>query len=159
MEQLKKNMSKATVEKPRRVGKLPRSNLPKKPQKPKETKIKMPEKHKLFYNAFTDISTEKIEFEDEETAEILNSIEDTCIPFHFDHFLKLHDYYPIYDFKTQIEERDGPEEKRFSYKDVLEDVAKNLKKWMELREKSIAEHISKTWYLYIDAEERPRLKQ
>lgn len=154
MEQLKKNMSKSTLQKPRRVGKLPRSNLPKKPQKPKETKIKMPEKHKLFYNAFTDISTEKIEFEDEETTEIINSIENTCIPFHFDHFLKLHDYYPIYDFKTQIEERDGPEEKRFSYKDVLQDVATNLKKWMELREKSIAEHISKTWYLYIDAEEK-----
>lgn len=154
MGQLKKNMSKSTVPRPRRTGKLPRSNLPKKMPKPKETKIKMPEKHRIFYNAFTDISTENIEFENEETAEIINSIEDTCIPFHFDHFLKLHDYYPIYDFKTQIEEREGAEEKRFSYKDVLKDVSKNLKKWMELREKSIAEHISKTWYLYIDAGEK-----
>lgn len=153
MEQIKKNMSKP-IPRPPRIGKLPRSNLPKKVPKPKETKVKMPEKHKIFYNAFTDISTELIEFEDEETAEIINSIEDTCIPFHFDHFLKLHDYYPIYDFKTEIEEREGAEEKRFSYKDVLENVSQNLKKWMKLREKLIAEHISKTWYLYIDKEEK-----
>jgi len=149
MTQMTRNMGPPFV-KPKRVGKLPRSYYTPKKRIIKEEPIVIPSKALLFLDAFTDETMGDVHLEGTEAIDILNSIEDNCIPFYFDHFLQLHDYFPIYDFQTKIQMREGSEESRFFYQDVVSDVIKGVKHWEARREKQMNEQIKKTWYLYVD---------
>lgn len=145
MSEMKRNMA-PPFKKLKQKGKLPRSYIPQKQKKIKKISVELTDEMKLLYEAFTDDTIKDLEFDQKD----LNSLQDDCIQFYFDHFLKLHDYIPAYDFKTNIELLEGPEEKRFAYKDVLEDVFTSLKKWEKNQQKLLEYHIKKTWYLYVD---------
>lgn len=147
-EQLKKNLA-PPYKRPKRVGKLPRSELPKRKIIVKKDSKPMAELDKLYYKAFVsgDHLNDVVD-EDPAEMEILKSLETNCIPYYFDHFLKCKGYFPVYDFKTDIETAEGIEEANFRYDDVLDDVLKNLNHWMTLKQDVIKKNILRTFYLY-----------
>lgn len=72
----------------------------------------------------------------------------SIVPFYFDHFLSINGYQPNYNFKSQIELRDGAEVDRFQIKSLLPDVLEKFEK-CQLKKKKIAdEHISKNSKMY-----------
>lgn len=106
------------------------------------------ELEKLLVRAFTNEDENVPHRHSAEDLEILRSLQSKCIPFHFDHFLRLHDYFPSYDFKTEIELRDGDEGKRFRYEDVLDDVYRLLDVWERKRKEQVDQDIRRTLQLY-----------
>lgn len=134
----------------KRIGKLPRSTLPKREPKPPKPQSPLSMRVKLFYEAFTDMTVTDVSLDKEENIEILNSLQSNCIPFYYDHFLKLHNYIPIYDFKTDIECRDGAEEKKFKYLDLMAEVEDAMKNWERYKKIEEEHFIRKGWYLYVD---------
>lgn len=129
-------------------GKLPRSILPKPKRNVVVKRASASELEKLLIRAFTDENENVQHQHSAEDLELLRSLHSNCIPFHFDHFLRLHDYFPSYDFKTQIEMRDGDEAKRFRYDDVLDDVYRLVGNWERRRKEQVDEDIRKTLQLY-----------
>lgn len=103
---------------------------------------------KLFYKAFTNKPPQHMDFQSADDAAILRSLEANCIPFYFDYFLRQRNYFPVYDFKTEIEMLEGSEFKQFHYEDVLDDVHRLLKEWERHRQRLIEEHVIQTWHLY-----------
>lgn len=149
IEQLKKNLA-PPFKPPKRQGKLPRSylHIPKKIIKIKTEKIS--DLNKLYYKAFTNKEPTEMENQNPNDIELLTKLQQNCIPFYFDHFLNLHDYYPSYDFKTKIELNEGQEIKRFLYTDVLDAVLNSLEFWEKRKKLNIQEHIYKTQFLYVE---------
>lgn len=147
VEQLKKNLAPPSRTQ-RPPGKLPRSILTKPERKVVVKRAAPSELDKLFVRAFTSNDEDVLRLQSSENFEILRSLQFHCIPFHFDHFLRLNDYLPSYDFKTQIELRDGDEMKRFRYEDVLDDVYRLLAVWERKRKEQVEQDIRNTLQLY-----------
>lgn len=135
---------------PSRIGKLPRSRLPEKKKISKVKQIPLSESQKLFYKAFTNVDPLNAPLLQSHDTEIVRFLEASCIPFYFDYFLKNHDYFPDYNFKTEVEEKEGPEMNRFKYKDALVTVRRNLEVWEKRKQAMINAHIQRTWHLYAD---------
>lgn len=127
---------------------LPRSYLPKIIPVVPMVKTEITELDKLFYRAFTDQPPQRMEEQSAEDAAILRSLEANCIPFYFDFFLRQHNYFPDYQFKTEIELLDGDEYGRFRYEDVVDDVHRRLVVWEAQKQIRIEQHIQQTWHLY-----------
>lgn len=148
--QLRKNLAppyRRPKDKPRE--RLARSVLPRKVIKKKEIKVEVTELDKLYYLAFTDHDVpQHMKFDNADDAAILRTLEANCIPFYFDVFLRQNNYFPVYDFKTEIELREGSEYKLFKFEDVLDDVQTNLRMWEAQKLKRMEEHIRQTWHLY-----------
>lgn len=148
-EQMKKNLE-PPYQRPEGVVKRERRFLTKRKKIEHIEKVEISEVDKLFYKAFTECESSKLqEFKSADDVAILKSLQDNCIPFYFDFFLKQHDYFPSYDFKTEIELREGPETNHFKYEDVLENVFEFLRQWEQHKQQQIEKHIRETWHLYI----------
>uniref|UniRef100_A0A182M560 Uncharacterized protein n=1 Tax=Anopheles culicifacies TaxID=139723 RepID=A0A182M560_9DIPT len=52
----------------------------------------------------------------------------------FDHFLRMTGYEPDYDMVSQVQQRDGPEENFFNYKQLVPGVLKKLQQWQHLQQ-------------------------
>lgn len=154
VEQMKKNLA-PPYKAPKRVGKLARSWLPKAAPPPKKQLVKMAEIDKLYYKAFTETDPEIcLEYTKPSEMVGLKTLEANCIPFYFDYFLQNRGYFPVYDFRTDIEVAEGDEEEKFYYRDVLDDVLQNLKTWTEQKAALIQAHIVRTFELYkVDSDE------
>lgn len=145
---MRKNLAPPFV-RPIKRSKPERSVLPKQVVKKKDKTIEITELDKLFYKAFTDHEApQHVQFDNADDAAILRTLEANCIPFYFDVFLRQNNYFPIYDFKTEIELREGSEYKQFKFEDVLEDVQNNLRIWETAKQKRMDEQIKQTWHLY-----------
>lgn len=148
--QLRKNLAPPYV-RPKATTKerLPRSVLPLKVIIKKEVIVEVTELDKLYYKAFTDHAVpQHMKFDNADDAAILRTLEANCIPFYFDVFLRQNNYFPVYDFKTEIEVREGSEFKLFKFEDVLDDVQTHLRMWQSEKQKRMDEHIKQTWHLY-----------
>lgn len=150
LEQLRKNLAPPYIRpKPNAKERLPRSVLPRKIIKKKEIKVEVTELDKLYYKAFTDHAVpQHMKFDNADDAAILRTLEANCIPFYFDVFLRQNNYFPVYDFKTEIELREGSEFGMFKFEDVLEDVQNNLRIWETEKQRRMDEQIRQTWHLY-----------
>lgn len=137
----------------KRIGKLPRSYQPKRKPAPQKPQSPLSLRVKLFYEAFTDMTVANVNLDDDENIKILNSLQSNCVPFYYDHFLKMRNYIPVYDFKTDIEIREGPEENRFKYQDVMPVVKHAMADWERYRKIEEDHFIRKGWYLYEDKDE------
>ncbi|XP_055383757.1 uncharacterized protein LOC129613639 isoform X2 [Condylostylus longicornis] len=112
----------------------------------------IPEKIQFFYEALHDIQDmpEITKKDHVEIEEILTGIEEESITFHFDHFLRINDYEPDYNYKTQIEIIDGSEENYFKYEDVIPYVKQQVEVWEKNRIIKIKQHIEENQKLYTD---------
>lgn len=148
--QLRKNLAPPYVRpKTKTKERLPRSVMQRKVRVPKEIKVEITELDKLYYKAFTDHTPpQHMKFDNADDAAILRTLEANCIPFYFDVFLRQNNYFPVYDFKTEIEMREGSEYSQFKFEDVLEDVQNNLRMWETQKQKRMDEQIRQTWHLY-----------
>ncbi|KAM7356312.1 uncharacterized protein ACRADG_002117 [Cochliomyia hominivorax] len=152
MQKVVKNLE-PPYEKPKKhpSTKLPRYYLRKPYKPPKIEEKKISERAKLFYRAFhdDDLPLEGEEFktgfqpEDDEMPEHI-------VPFYFDHFLKINGYTPNYNFKTQIELRDGPEIDRLQVKSVIPEVEERMQQWEIMKRKIMEENIAKNPKMYVD---------
>lgn len=149
-EQLTKNLAPRPLP-PTVAPKRYRSVLPVRKNVVIENPIQISDLDKLFYRAFSEDHQMVPLYHSEDDHAVLRSLQSNCIPFYFDFFLKQHDYFPIYDFKTEIELTEGPESKHFHYEDVLDDVNQSLDVWERNRQKQIEKHVRQTWHLYNSA--------
>lgn len=127
---------------------LARSHLEANVRPPKVVKIEITALDKLFYKAFTDKPAQHMSFQSADDAAILRALEANCIPFYFDFFLRQNNYFPSYDFQTEIELHEGSEFEHFHYEDVLDDVHEKLMQWEQNKQQRMDEHIQQTWHLY-----------
>lgn len=145
--QLKKDLA-PSYRQQRPPGKLPRSILPKPERKVVVKRAEATEQEKLFIRGFTDENENQPHQFSAAELNILQSFGPKCIPFNFDFFLQLHGYIPSYDFKTEIELRDGDESKRFRYDDVLDEVYRRMGDWEKKHEEEVKQDILKALRMY-----------
>lgn len=88
-----------------------------------ERPLVVPKSIQIFRKAF-DESFEGASDGLMDDMDTMQAFESLCVPFHLDHFLKLHGYVLQSRVRTRVETRDGPEENRFKYRDVIEDTMK-----------------------------------
>lgn len=137
---------------PPRKRPIPMSRLRKRPP-PTPPKPPAPtHQQRLFIEAFTDKDITDIDISSNDSRKILKDIQRACMPFYFDHFLALHGYFPDKDFTTKIERREGKEEDKLHYKDVLPAVKERLRKWKQHQNSVKKYNISQTVDLYRDPE-------
>lgn len=148
MKGLKKNMEPPFKKSPR-TGRLPISKLPPPPEKPPPEPPVPTLREQIFVEAFTDRKVRDVDIGAKDSQKILQDIERSCMPFYYDYFLeKNFGYHAEKEFVTVVERREGPEENRFKYKDVLPTVMKRIAKWERQRDYVKQYNISQTKYLY-----------
>lgn len=130
---------------------LPISRLPPRRKKAKKPPSRLTSVEKIFLSAFADDEAPP-DLKSEENQKYLRDIENSTMPFYYDHFLKLHGYVPDKNFVTMVEQRDGKEEDRFRHKDVLPQVMQRIKIWEKTQEMIKKYHIAHTAFLYEDRE-------
>lgn len=151
MKKVVKNLQ-PPFQKSKRPSKLPRYYLKKaiKPIVVEEKKIT--ERAKFFFRAFHEdvgILQETDDIKDS-IIDIEDGVQEQIVPFYFDHFLKLNGYTPNYNFKTQIELRDGAEVERLQVKSVIPEVLERMEQWQELKRKVMEDNIAKNPKMYVD---------
>ncbi|EDX15358.1 GD12025 [Drosophila simulans] len=75
-------------------------------------------------------------------------MQEQIVPFYFDHFLKLNGYTPNYNFRTNVDMRDGPEFSRLKVREVLPDVLARLENWETMHKKIMEENIQRNPKMY-----------
>lgn len=125
----------------KRMGKLKRYYLREKVMPVVEPVIIIPKSVRLFRKGFNADTVD----------DDITNLFDT--PFNFHHFLRVRGHLPMIDehssnMITQIERRDGPEESRFHYRDVVDNVLKRYKVLNRKLEQKRMDDIKKTAHLY-----------
>lgn len=147
MKKVRHNLEPPFV-KPKRVDKLPRFTIKNKPKK-KVTKEKRVSEHtKLFFRAFNDEGDVTHLQDARDSIFVMDTIQEQIVPFYFDHFLKLNGYTPNYNFKTNIELRDGPEMSRVALHSVVPEILERLDKWEAGRKRIMEDNIQRNPKMY-----------
>ncbi|EDW28196.1 GL19072 [Drosophila persimilis] len=133
---------------PKREGRLPRLFLKKRVVKQPVQKIVISENTKNFMRAFKDDGEVIGDSLTQDSLMVVDNMQEQIVPFYFDHFLKINGYTPNYNFKTNIELRDGPELARFKVKEVLPDVIIRLENWELMHKKIMEENIQRNPKMY-----------
>ncbi|XP_037947818.1 uncharacterized protein LOC119679498 [Teleopsis dalmanni] len=123
--------------------------IPKKERPPKiiEKKV-IPDKVRFMFHAFHD-DTEDIENVPNAGMSVITNLDkQVAVEFYFDYFLSLNGYTPNYNFKTQVELRDGPEINRMNVEEVLPEIVDRLGKWEETKQKIMEESILRNRHMY-----------
>lgn len=136
--------------KQRRVGRLPRLIIKKRDKTVPPPKKKISERTKFFFRAFHEDGEVMQSSHIHEGLAQVDTMQEQIVPFYFDHFLKLNGYTPNYNFKTQVELRDGPEEDRIKISHLLPDILHRLENWEEKKKKIMEDHITQNPKMYID---------
>lgn len=132
----------------KREGKLPRSELPKKPPPVEVIKPLLSPIEEEYIRAFTELgSDEEIKF-DEKAREMIDRIKYESIPFYLDHLLDKIGVKIAKETEEKAERILLDEAQNFKFKDVLPSIRTQVKLWQQLRDKSKQENIRKTPYLY-----------
>uniref|UniRef100_A0A1B0G0F1 Uncharacterized protein n=1 Tax=Glossina morsitans morsitans TaxID=37546 RepID=A0A1B0G0F1_GLOMM len=136
--------------KPKPTGRLPRYVIKKRRKIVEEPKPKISERTKFFFRAFHG-EDEVMQMTDiRESIAHVDNIQKQIVPFYFDHFLKLNGYTPNYNFKTQVELRDGLEVNRLGVQAIIPEVMTKLEQWERRKKTIMEEHISGNPKMYID---------
>ncbi|XP_067647974.1 uncharacterized protein [Eurosta solidaginis] len=147
MKKVRKNLEPPYV-KPKRVGKLPRYLIKRKERKISFKEQRVSEHTKFFFRAFHD-EGDVMQLQDaRDSIFVMDTIQEQIVPFYFDHFLKLNGYTPNYNFKTQIELRDGPEIQRVAVRSVVPEILERLDKWESVRKRTMEDNIQRNPKMY-----------
>ncbi|XP_030375607.1 uncharacterized protein LOC115624895 [Scaptodrosophila lebanonensis] len=146
MKKVKRNLE-PPYKPPKRVGRLPRLFLKKPVKEQPIPPVVVSEHTKFFVRAFKEADDPGDTFA-RDSLMIVDTMQEQIVPFYFDHFLKIHGYTPNYNFKTNIELRDGPEINRFRVRDVIPDVLQKLENWEFTRKKIMDENIQRNPKMY-----------
>ncbi|XP_068151659.1 uncharacterized protein [Drosophila tropicalis] len=131
----------------RRVGRLPRLHPKKRIVKVEKLPPVISEHTRNFMRAFKEDGAIG-ETMTHDSLMVVDNMQEQIIPFYFDHFLKINGYVPNYNFKTNIELRDGPEINRFQVRDVIPDVLQKVENWEQLHKKIMEESIQRNPRMY-----------
>ncbi|KAH8381103.1 hypothetical protein KR200_001046, partial [Drosophila serrata] len=136
MKKVRKNLE-PPYKKPKREGRLPRLYLKKRVIPPKKEEIVISEHTKNFVRAFREDG-----FSGDQGTHtsllVADNMQEQIVPFYFDHFLKINGYTPNYNFRTNVDMRDGPEFSRLKVREVLPDVLLRLE-MLDVQQKKIME--------------------
>lgn len=115
---------KKTFEPPTKPAKAPtkRYHLRPKAIVHEQPVVIVPKSIQLLRKAFGDAFEQSAA----DSVDVLQQFESLCVPFYFDHFLELRGHKPQVTQRTRIEMRDGAEERRFKYHDVMADTMKRF---------------------------------
>ncbi|BFF93416.1 uncharacterized protein DMAD_11276 [Drosophila madeirensis] len=133
---------------PQREGRLPRLFFKKRVVPVPEKKIVISENTKNFMRAFKDDGEVIANSLTQDSLLVVDNMQEQIVPFYFDHFLKIHGYTPNYNFKTNVELRDGPELARLKIKEVIPDVLIRLENWELTHKKIMEENIQRNPKMY-----------
>lgn len=136
---IKKNIL-PPYQKPRRTEKLKNSFIVKKHKKVVVPPKQISKRTRFFFEAFHG-EDEDFEATKRDSIDIMDTIQESNVPFYFDYFLSLNDYKPNYNFKTKSDIRDGPEEELVKFRSLLPNVLDKLNKWEQLRKKVMETNI------------------
>ncbi|KAH8255429.1 hypothetical protein KR038_002910, partial [Drosophila bunnanda] len=134
MKKVRKNLE-PPYKKPKREGRLPRLYLKKRYVPEKKEVVVISEHTKNFVRAFREDGYSG----DQGTHTSLlraDNMQEQIVPFYFDHFLKINGYTPNYNFRTNVDIRDGSEFSRLKVREVLPDVLLRLE-MLEVQQKKI----------------------
>lgn len=131
--------------KPKKTGPLQRLYLKKRIPKVVVPPVVISENARNFLRAFTEDGIVIEGFTQDAGAE---SAQDQIVPFYFDHFLKLNGYTPNYNFKTNIEIRDGPEINRFQIREIIPEVLQKVDNWENNNRKIMEDNIQRNPKMY-----------
>ncbi|XP_060660244.1 uncharacterized protein LOC132794038 [Drosophila nasuta] len=146
MKKVRRNLE-PPFKKPKRVGPLQRLHLRKRVKKIVKPPIVISENTRNFVRAFAEDGVVSEGFS-QESVMVLDNLQEQIVPFYFDHFLKINGYTPNYNFKTNIELRDGPEINRFRIKEVIPDVLQKVEQWENMHKKIMEENIARNPKMY-----------
>ncbi|KAH8334171.1 hypothetical protein KR059_007135 [Drosophila kikkawai] len=135
MKKVRKNLE-PPYKKPKREGRLPRLYLKKRVVPEEKEVIVISEHTKNFVRAFREDGYTG----DQITTSLLtaDNMQEQIVPFYFDHFLKINGYTPNYNFRTNVDTRDGNEFNRLKVREVVPDVLLRLE-MLEMSQKKIME--------------------
>ncbi|KAM8715304.1 hypothetical protein ACLKA7_002369 [Drosophila subpalustris] len=146
MKKVRRNLE-PPYKKPKRTGPLQRLFLKKRVKKIVPPPVVISENTRNFVRAFAEDGVVSEGFS-QESVMVLDNIQEQIVPFYFDHFLKINGYTPNYNFKTNIEVRDGPEINRFRIKEVIPDVLQKVENWENAHKKIMEENIQRNPKMY-----------
>lgn len=131
--------------KPKKTGPLQRLFLKKRVKKVVVPPVVVSETAKNFMRAFTEDGIVIDGFTQDAPTE---STQETIVPFYFDHFLKLNGYTPNYNFKTNVEMRDGPEINRFQIREIIPEVMAKVDNWEKTNRRIMEDNIQRNPKMY-----------
>ncbi|XP_017860239.1 PREDICTED: uncharacterized protein LOC108611909 [Drosophila arizonae] len=146
MKNVRRNLE-PPYKKPKRVGPLQRMYLRKRVKKIVPPPVVISENTRNFVRAFAEDGVVSDGFT-QDSVMVLDNMQEQIVPFYFDHFLKLNGYTPNYNFKTNIELRDGLEIDRFRIREVLPDVLQKVENWENMHKKIMEENIQRNPKMY-----------
>ncbi|KAH8379940.1 hypothetical protein KR009_008111 [Drosophila setifemur] len=146
MKKVRRNLE-PPYKKPKREGRLPRLFL-KKRVVPEEKEVYVISEHtKNFMRAFREDGYAGDQVTHTSLLTVDN-MQEQIVPFYFDHFLKINGYTPNYNFKTNVDMRDGPEFSRLKIREVLPDVMARLEHMEMVHKKIMEENIQRNPKMY-----------
>ncbi|KAI8115952.1 mitochondrial, 28S ribosomal protein S31 [Lucilia cuprina] len=151
MKKVVKNLEPPYQKPKRQPTKLPRYYIKKRAKPVKIEEKKISKRAKFFFRAFHEdgLTVDASEFRDSITQ--MDTTQEQIVPFYFDHFLKLNGYTPNYNFKTQIELRDGAEIDRLQVKSVIPEIQERMEQWGAMKKRIMEENIAQNPKIHVAA--------
>ncbi|XP_017048981.1 uncharacterized protein LOC108093432 [Drosophila ficusphila] len=146
MKKVRRNLE-PPFKKPKREGRLPRLFLKKRVVPEKKEVLVISENTKNFVRAFREDGYTGDQITHTSLLTVDN-MQEQIVPFYFDHFLKINGYTPNYNFRTNVDLRDGPEFNRLKVREVLPDVLARLENWEMMHKKIMEENIQRNPKMY-----------
>ncbi|XP_017079450.2 uncharacterized protein LOC108113406 [Drosophila eugracilis] len=146
MKKVRRNLE-PPYSKPKREGRLPRLYLKKRVIPEEKEVLVISENTKNFVRAFREDGYTGDQITHTSLLTVDN-MQEQIVPFYFDHFLKINGYTPNYNFRTNVDMRDGPEFNRLKVREVLPDVLARLETWETMHKKIMEENIQRNPKMY-----------
>ncbi|XP_017013649.2 uncharacterized protein [Drosophila takahashii] len=146
MKKVRRNLE-PPFKKPKREGPLPRLYLKKRVIPEEKEVLVISENTKNFVRAFREDGYTGDQITHTSLLTVDN-MQEQIVPFYFDHFLKINGYTPNYNFRTNVDLRDGPEFNRLKVREVLPDVLARLETWETMHKKIMEENIQRNPKMY-----------
>ncbi|KAI8038173.1 uncharacterized protein LOC128253098 [Drosophila gunungcola] len=146
MKKVRRNLE-PPYKKPKREGRLPRLFLKKRVVPEEKEVLVISENTKNFVRAFREDGYTGDQITHTSLLTVDN-MQEQIVPFYFDHFLKINGYTPNYNFRTNVDLRDGPEFNRLKVREVLPDVLARLETLEMMHKKTMEENIQRNPKMY-----------
>ncbi|XP_016970956.1 uncharacterized protein LOC108038635 [Drosophila rhopaloa] len=146
MKKVRRNLE-PPYKKPKREGRLPRLYLKKRVIPEEKEVLVISENTKNFVRAFREDGYTGDQITHTSLLTVDN-MQEQIVPFYFDHFLKINGYTPNYNFRTNVDLRDGPEFNRLKVREVLPDVLARLEMLETMHKKTMEENIQRNPKMY-----------
>lgn len=146
MKKVRRNLE-PPYKKPKREGRLPRLYLKKRVIPEEKEVFAISEHTKNFVRAFREDGYTGDQITHTSLLTVDN-MQEQIVPFYFDHFLKINGYTPNYNFRTNVDIRDGNEFSRLKVREVIPDVLARLETLETMQKKVMEENIQRNPKMY-----------